>query len=489
MKFLAYLEKGKEYWIAIIIAFLFILLRLPSLIEPYWYGDEGIYQVIGQALHNGSLLYRDIWDNKPPLLYIIYAFANGDQLIVRLASLLAGTASMLFLFFLSQKLFHSLRVSMIVSLVYSIFLATPLAEGNIANAENFIVLPVLAAAYIIFVTLKKQNILMYFIAGILLGLAFLLKIVALFDLAAFVLFIFYSTYKNFTLPKLKKTLLPLIPLFIGFVTPVLITFLYFFFNGIFKEFIHASFFGNITYVGWKNTFLGIPQGLLLLKLFLLASVSVLLFIKRHSFSSTTLFVCLWISFSLFNAFFSGRPYTHYVLVMVPVYCIFLGMILTRKGYFSKIISFILMLIISYITFSFFHLYNFSKLLAYYPITYKFVIGQESFENYQKFFDRKVPRDYMVADFISTHTKDKDKVFIWGNNAQIYALSNKQPLTKYTVAYHVADKAAFQITENAINQQKPKYIIVLRENEPLPFRIPLYIMRFSLEGATIYERNI
>ncbi len=53
----------------LIIILLMILLRIPSLFEPYWYGDEGIYLTLGQAIRKGLLLYRDIHDNKPPLLY------------------------------------------------------------------------------------------------------------------------------------------------------------------------------------------------------------------------------------------------------------------------------------------------------------------------------------------------------------------------------------------------------------------------------------
>src|SRR3990167_9750693 len=69
---------------------LFFLLRLPSLIEPYWYGDEGIYEVLGMAMRNERLLYKDIWDNKPPLLYVMYALFNSDQFLVRFSSLLFG---------------------------------------------------------------------------------------------------------------------------------------------------------------------------------------------------------------------------------------------------------------------------------------------------------------------------------------------------------------------------------------------------------------
>ena len=58
----------------IFLLLLFTLLRIPSLFEPSWYGDEGIYQVIGTGIHQGRLLYSGIWDNKPPFLFFIYSF-------------------------------------------------------------------------------------------------------------------------------------------------------------------------------------------------------------------------------------------------------------------------------------------------------------------------------------------------------------------------------------------------------------------------------
>jgi hypothetical protein len=84
---LSLLEKSKTFWSLLCLIIIFFLLRLPSLIEPYWYGDEGIYQVISMALDKGKLLYSQIWDNKPPLLYVTYALFGGDQTAIRFASL------------------------------------------------------------------------------------------------------------------------------------------------------------------------------------------------------------------------------------------------------------------------------------------------------------------------------------------------------------------------------------------------------------------
>ena len=61
-----FLDKKGIWWL-FAICLVFVILRIPSLIEPYWYGDEGIYQVVGHAINSGEILYKDIWDNKPPL--------------------------------------------------------------------------------------------------------------------------------------------------------------------------------------------------------------------------------------------------------------------------------------------------------------------------------------------------------------------------------------------------------------------------------------
>ena len=63
-------------WLVIHEAILIILgvvvfLRVPSLFEPYWYGDEGIYLTIGRAMRGGMELYKEVHDNKPPLLYVV----------------------------------------------------------------------------------------------------------------------------------------------------------------------------------------------------------------------------------------------------------------------------------------------------------------------------------------------------------------------------------------------------------------------------------
>jgi len=47
------------------------------------YADEDIYLTLGQGLKKGLVFYRDIHDNKPPLLYVMAAVA-GNVKVFRL---------------------------------------------------------------------------------------------------------------------------------------------------------------------------------------------------------------------------------------------------------------------------------------------------------------------------------------------------------------------------------------------------------------------
>src|SRR5438132_6198013 len=58
------------------LALVFVVLRVPSLIEPPAFNDEGTYADIGWALDHGAVLYRDVWDNKPPGVYWLAAAIN-----------------------------------------------------------------------------------------------------------------------------------------------------------------------------------------------------------------------------------------------------------------------------------------------------------------------------------------------------------------------------------------------------------------------------
>lgn len=479
MKTLQKLEGSKSFWFLFFTALAFFILRFPSLFEPYWYGDEGIYQVLGEAINNGRVLYLEIWDNKPPLLYWLYGIFSSDQFTVRLISLIFGILIVFVFYLLCRKIFRNERISFISTALLAVLFGSPLFEGNIANAENFMLLPILGSALLVF------NLSSLFLAGILLGIAFLFKIVAIFDFAAFFLFLFLLFMK---IKKInRKNILSAIKkeafFALGFSLPILVTALFFFLSGAFSPFFKATFLANVGYVDYANRLI-IPQGFLILKLIILSIFCFTIFRKREKMSPSLIFILLWFGFSLFNAFFSQRPYTHYLLVLLPSLSLLVGVIIEdrklRKITFPLLAISLLLVLIN------FALYG--KTIFYYQNFISFVSGNKNVYAYHKFFDRRTLTDYELAMYVKLHTNDSDSVFIWGNNAQVYTLTEKLPPGRYAVAYHITStKDGIRQTQEDLDRTKPRMVIIMPYMESFPFTLSGYTQKIIIDNVEIYER--
>ena len=462
-------------------SFLFFLLRLPSLFEPLWYGDEGIYQAIGTSLNHGKLLYAEIFDNKPPLLYWLYAILNSDQFTIRLASLIFGILSIVIFFLLSKKLFENTKskVHFLTTFIFATLFGLPILEGNIANAENFMLLPILVAALLISNLKSRISNLKFFIAGTLLGIAFLFKIVAIFDLSAFFVFYFILNFDS-----LKKRI-SLSKILVGFFLPIFLVTLFFVMNGTSFDFLKAAFISNISYVNYGNK-IGNTPALLFIKLILLGGFTLFMFLKRKKINASSLFIIIWVAFSLFNASFSQRPYAHYLLVLLPSFCLLMGLIFSEKKYKKIIIIYFLITLLVLI--KGFGIPNFNKNILYYKNFISYIKGEKTMIQYQAFFDRNTPLDYEIARFIKPKLKKNDTIFIWGNNAQLYQLVNVIAPTKYIVAYHIKNyKDGIPTTRNSLEKIKPKFIVVMQNLGEPPFPLVNYSKKMNINKTIIYER--
>ena len=493
MRLIKRLEKSSDFWFLVSFNILFFFLRLPSLFEPYWYGDEGIYQAIGLALRNGEVLYKDIWDNKTPAIYYLYGLLGSDQFLTKLASLIFGIIGIIFFFLLAKKMLIKVRSYRISTLIFSVLFGLPLIEGNIANAENFMIPLIIMSAYLVYKSTQEKRgnkTKQLALAGLILGLSFLFKIVSIFDFAAFCSFLLiYDFPEKINIDNiLKQIKIKLSQLFIfgiSFLFPFFLTVVYFSINHILKLYLSSIFLSNVGYVGYGNNFI-IPQGLLILKLILLSIALILIFIKRKAIKfDSALFVLVWLSFSFFNVFFSQRGYPHYVLVLIPAFCLLFGSIFIYNK-FSK--GMVLIFIGSFLVIL--HFFSFYwKSIDYYKNFLAFVLDHKSVNSYQSFFDGNTPRDYEISMFIKSEINENDKIFIWGNNAQVYKLTDKVPPAKYTVAYHITQYPdGLSSTKDALRKTNPKIIVIMPNVSPYPFSLYNYQIAINIGGALIYERD-
>lgn len=471
-----------SYWLVFVFILVFFL-RLPSLFEPFTYGDEGIYLALGQAVRRGLVLYRDIHDNKPPLLYLMAALA-GNFPNFRLILFIWSFATVYLFFRLSQLLFGKKKSAVIIStLFFAIASSVRIFEGNIANAENFMLGTTIAGFYLFLIAKKWHQ---YFLAGILFSLSALFKVPAAFDFAAVLAFAFIvAKKKNYKLQITNYFLL-----ISGFLLPILTTLIHYASQNALKQYLVAAFSQNIPYLSsWspnRPQLVGFPLPLIL-RVSLVLVVIVLLFIFRRRLSKPFLATVPWFSFALFATLLSSRPYPHYLLQTVPPLSFSFGLIFEKNR--EKILPWLIsaILLFSMVFFKFWYYPS----LSYYQNFYTFSLGLKTKDEYFSYFGKEAKSLYQAAGYIKTRTTKDEKIFIWGTQPSIYPLSERAPVGRYTVAYHIIDFNGYDETMKALGESPPNYLIqVLSEKRPFPaleaFIASYYIRVKTIEDIEIYR---
>lgn len=182
-----------------------VVLRYPSLFEPHWYGDEGIFAAIASNLRDGRMLYAAAWDNKPPLIYFTYAAIQAAAGVgvfpLHLAAMAVALAAQAAVVATAALLFGRWRAAA-AGAVFALVLGTPVIEGNLAMTETFMILPT-SLAVLVFVWAERHggepSARAYAAIGALIGVAAAYKQVAVFDglaIAAMLLLMHRRPYRG-----------------------------------------------------------------------------------------------------------------------------------------------------------------------------------------------------------------------------------------------------------------------------------------------------
>jgi hypothetical protein len=468
-----WVEKN-EYWI--IILALATALRIPSLLEPYWYGDEGIYLTIGNGLNSGLKLYNQIHDNKPPLLYWTAALAGGSQFMFRLLAMAANAVSILVFWKLASKWWGEEKSAIWSTLIFAMLTTLPLLEGNIANAELFFLLPTVSAFFLLYKAHRQSQI---FAAGLLFGVAALFKMPALLEISIWPIYWLVSRDKDW----FKKSVL----LGLGAFVLIGASIVYYYFQGSLSSYLVAAGFQNVPYLSSWQAVSG-PIGLLKVRaVILLGLIMVVIFLKNR-LGKQMLLLSLWWLVTLFAALLSGRPYPHYLLQMVPA--ISLGVVyLWQSKSVPRYVGggLLALLILGFVTFKF-YVY---PTTGYYVNFLQWSMGQKSTADYYSWFNKSVNRNYRIAQIIIASSSPSDHIFIWGDEPMIYALTRRLPAGKYTAKYHIGDFQAHQQTIEQIKLLLPRYVVTFSNQNELPGLAEIlqdgYVLETEIENSQIYRR--
>lgn len=458
-----------KYWFVVTLTVAF-LLRLPSLFEPFTYGDEGVYLTLGLGIRKGLILYKDIYDNKPPLIYLLSAIA-GTFRAYRLIYFGWGLITIIAFKKLAETIFSKKYFAVIATVAFSIFSSIHTFEGNIANAENFfIIFTILGALCLISRNRKKTKIALntklldWFLSGLMFSLATLFKFPAFFDIFAilfFCLVYWVKSRKNFYWKGILFFSL-------GIIIPWGLFCIYFAANNALSQFIQSALLQNIPYLsswGAKSTGSIISVYSLPGRMVIFLAILLAIFFSKKIITNKLTLLLIWFFATLFAALLSGRPYPHYLIQTLPPACLLFVFVFSRRT-IGKVAGIIPLLLIPtvMVVFKYYGYNNFS----YYNSFIRYATKGISQQKYYNYFNSKQADIYNTAAYINRHTQQNDRIFVWGDDPYIYSIADRLPIGKYTVAYHIIDLKAYQETINSLEKLPPKYIVINTDTtKPFP----------------------
>ena len=475
---------NRHEWILFLIVVILVL-RAPSLIIPHYYGDEEIYFVMGRAWRSGVPLYQAMFDHKPPLIYIL---AGLVPTVLAFRGLLAGMMILHTVLFweLAKKFWEKTRPFMayVSSAIFVLLTTLPTLEGLTVNAELLMMVPVTAGVLLLW-EIKQSEWKKYGLAGLLLGIGWLYKIPVAAD--AIAIGLFFLVFKQ---DKLR--LVPMIAYAVAFVTPLAMTFGYYWLKGHGAAYLDTVLTMNLGYVSsWSTSaysFNPFKSGLVV-RGTILAVLTLGLYLARKKLGKPMVFSLLWFSFAMFGALLSARPYPHYLQEPVVPFALLLPYIFVAESLlawlFIGVMAGILIMMQRQIKF-----WGYPSLDVYQTF-WQYAKRQIASEDYLARFDN-TKRNYVIAQYLNERLSPTAQIYIWGSDATIYNLTERLPAGgKYIVSFHVHDLKKEDYVIKELHKNQPKYIVKLPGSEEFPQLDELIEQTYTLVnntlGAEIYIR--
>ncbi len=311
-------------FLLLLLALATALLRIHFLDVPLE-RDEGAYAYIAQRLALGEVPYKDSFDQKPPGAAIAYwtAFRFGPETArtIHVLGLVVALLSSWALTFVVRRLADD-RSALAAGLVLAFLLSDPHVFGFSANTELFMTLPaVLSVLPLLRILSGERGLRSAAACGVLNGIAFLFKPVAVFNMAFCVLAVWlFSEKRN---GAADRRILLTVVAAAAFFFPILSSFLIFAALGGGGAYIDAVFVNNYYYAStypWEMALQLGPAAITKLAptegtTWALAAAIVAWGIYRRD--RKTVLLCLWLAASCLGIVSGKRFYPHYFIQWLP----------------------------------------------------------------------------------------------------------------------------------------------------------------------------
>ena len=433
--------------------------------------DEGAYGYYGKLLLEGKIPYKDFYEQKFPGIFYFYAFmvgVFGDTVkSIHMGFMFLNMASIVLVFAGSRRLFSPLA-GVISAITFAIVSLTPSLSGFTIQGEHGVAFFISLGIYAYSYCARSTNWKYYFLTGIALGCAFMVKTSGLFLVLwggiAIVIDFFLDGNKRSVKEFFRRTLI-----YSGGVFLVVgILFLIIAMKGSFNEMIYWSYEIPKKYVGqikWEDgktyleyTYKAITNDYKFFWMHAALALSVV-FLKNIPWRLKLVSISL-VGFSTMTIFPGYYFYGHYWIQILPGLSIMAGLtfysindllknrlgIKTDKMKYAYVSLFIIL--------SLMHL---NKLKDYYfnpnyDRILRTVYGNNPF-----------PETMRIADFINANSKPEDNIVSIGSEPEIYFYTKKNCPSRHAyfsaLVVDVPEHKEWQREfVRDVEKAKPRYII-------------------------------
>lgn len=405
-----------------------ILLYLPFLHMPFE-RDEGTYATVAQGLLQGKLPYRDLFDNKPPLVYGWYAasFLLFGETVIAPRLLAAACLSLT-----AVALYHQARLVLpkgaasIAALLFAISTGLPWVALN-ANTEAYMLLPLVTSLMFFTLGMKDGRRRWFLLAGVAAGLAIMTKQVAMWNLLA--LAMVSLVWHRRAAESQWKAIAPAVWMFFGAAVSAAVVALPFALSGALDDFFYANLSYNWVYVSFLSMaerLTNMGYGLLFFCAIAAPLVAGALgglwvvWRKRANASVADYALIGWALASAIGVASGGRFFPHYFLQLLPALAVLTAIVLYdrflngRHHTLSKPawVASLGLIVISV---------GMSSVLVVLP-------GKAEERVASNWFTQKQWEQYSenVGHYVKARTDPNDVIFNYGLEPQVYFYADRQP---------------------------------------------------------------
>ena len=317
------MTKAKRYILFFLAALVFVILfsMTTSFLYAYEGGDAALFKQMGLGVLKGKVLYRDLFDNKGPLLFLLHAL--GLALGGNLALLIMQAISLTATFIIWDKILalrcterqRWIRMGLLVLLLLCFYYDGDLSEEWCLPWASWPILAYLRAKD------EKRSLdhKEMFLTGLCCGV---IAFIRPNNAVPFVGFIVYDLIVRLTKKEVKGFFVSLLLLLAGLLVIALPIFIYFYaiagWSGV-DDMVYGAFLSNFEYME-----LPLHPKWYLKVTYIVIACSALVLQLLNSRKERDLLIPAILSYALFYFSFGHRYTWHYLITLLPLFAVLMA---------------------------------------------------------------------------------------------------------------------------------------------------------------------